>query len=59
MNKTALLGFATLMMGSVKMNQEDWKKRILDEWEKSKNYPRKKRSGRLSLLMLPLSLRVK
>jgi uncharacterized membrane protein YbaN (DUF454 family) len=43
MNKTALLGFATLMMGSVKMNQEDWKKRILDEWEKSKNYPRKKK----------------
>jgi len=43
MNKSALLGFAALMMGSVELNQEDWKKRILDEWEKSKNYPRKKK----------------
>ena len=43
MNKSALLGFAALMMGSVEMNQEDWKKKILDEWEKSKNYPRKKK----------------
>jgi uncharacterized membrane protein YbaN (DUF454 family) len=40
---TALLGFATAMMGACEMNSEKWKQDILDEWEKSKNYPRKKK----------------
>ena len=38
-----ILGLATLMMGAVSMNQENWKQKILDEYEKSKNYPRKKK----------------
>ena len=40
---SALFGMAALMMGSVEMNQDKWKKEILDKWEKSKNYPRKKK----------------
>jgi len=43
MNKGHILGFASLMMGAVKMNQSKWKQDILDEWGKSKNYPRKKK----------------
>jgi hypothetical protein len=39
---------AYLLMGLSMMNdmtegQERWKQRIRDEWEKSKNYPRKKK----------------
>ena len=40
---SALLGMATLMMGACEMNSEKRKQDILDEWEKSKNYPRKKK----------------
>ena len=43
MNKSHVLGFAALMMGACEMNQDKWKKEILAEWEKSKNYPRKKK----------------
>jgi len=43
LNKSAILGFAALMMDRVEMNQDKWKQEILDEWEKSKNYPRKKK----------------
>ena len=38
-----LLGFATLLMGACEINQEKWKQDILDKWEKSKDYPRKKK----------------
>jgi hypothetical protein len=30
-------------MNEMKTQSEDWKKRILAEWENSKNYPRKKK----------------
>jgi hypothetical protein len=39
----ALLGFAMSTMNTFEAGQENWKKKILDEWEKSKNYPRKKK----------------
>jgi hypothetical protein len=41
MNKSHILGFAALMMGA----QSKWKEDILAEWEKSKNYPRKKKKS--------------
>jgi len=43
MKKSMLLGFATLLMGACEINQEKWKQDILDKWEKSKDYPRKKK----------------
>lgn len=38
-----ILGIIGTMMDSVEINQEKWKQEIRDEWEKSKNYPRKKK----------------
>lgn len=38
-----MVGFAYAMYGMVETQQELEKKRILDEWEKSRNYPRKKK----------------
>ena len=38
-----ILGISALMMGSVEMNQNEWKERILKEWRMSANYPRKKK----------------
>ena len=38
-----LLGLALTMSAGVEINQNEWKDRILKEWEMSKNYPRKKK----------------
>lgn len=43
MKPSALLGFATLMMGACEINSENWKQEIMTKWEESKNYPRKKK----------------
>ena len=37
------LSLAIGMADCMDVNSEEWKKEILDEWEKSKNYPRKKK----------------
>jgi hypothetical protein len=39
----AILTYAFTMMDGIHVGQEAWKQRILDEWEKSKEYPRKKK----------------
>lgn len=51
---------AYLLMGLSMMNdmtegQERWKQRIRDEWEKSKNYPRKKKKKVRKELLLDWS----
>ena len=50
-----------MMMGMSIMNEmntqsEDWKKRILLEWEASKNYPRKKKKRVRKELQLDWSI---
>ena len=38
-----LVAFGHTNIAIVKANQEEHKKRIIDEWHNSKNYPRKKK----------------
>lgn len=52
----ALLSFAMSTMNTFEIGQENWKKKILDEWEKSKNYPRKKKKRVRKKLQLDWNL---
>ena len=40
---SSILQFGLSMMNDMKTQSENWKKEILAEWERSKNYPRKKK----------------
>ena len=41
--RASVIGMGLVMMASFEANQEEAKEQIRDEWEKSKNYPRKKK----------------
>jgi len=43
LNSSYILQFGLSMMNDMKTQSENWKKEILAEWERSKNYPRKKK----------------
>lgn len=43
-------------MNEIEISNEEWKKRIRDEWEKSKNYPRKKKKRVRKELLLDWSI---
>ena len=51
-----ILGMAAMYSTACEVNTEEWKKRILDEWEKSKNYPRKKKKRVRKELQLDWSI---
>lgn len=55
-----LLSFYTSMaigfMNEIEIHNDEWKKRIRDEWEKSKNYPRKKKKRVRKELILNWSI---
>lgn len=39
----SMLSFAETQMSLIKERDKEWKQKIIDEWEKSKQYPRKKK----------------
>jgi hypothetical protein len=43
LNSSYILQFGLSMMNDMKTQSENWKKEILAEWKRSKNYPRKKK----------------
>lgn len=43
-------------MNEIETRNEEWKKRIRDEWEKSKNYPRKKKKRVRKELLIDWSI---
>ena len=51
-----ILGMAILMQGSMEVEQAEWKERILDQWEESKKFPRKKKKKVRKELMLDWSI---
>ena len=51
-----ILGMAILMQGSMEVEQAEWKERILDQWEESKKFPRKKKKKVRKGLLLDWSI---
>lgn len=52
----AIFGFAVAMTKSFEYGQKEWKDKILNEWENSKNYPRKKKKQVRKRLLIDWSL---
>jgi len=52
----AFLMFGMGHYANMQSNMEEWKKRILKEWENSKNYPRKKKKRVRKELQLDWSI---
>jgi hypothetical protein len=50
------MAMALSFMNELETQNKEWKKRILDEWEKSKNYPRKKKKRVRKELQLDWSI---
>ncbi len=53
---SGILGMAIGMQAIIEFNQENWKQEILDEWEKTKKLPRKKKKARRKELLLAWSI---
>lgn len=51
-----LVGMALVLGAGMLVAQEDWKRRILDDWEESKKLPRKKKKKRRKELRLDWTL---
>ncbi len=51
-----LITMALTMKNDMEANMEEWKDRILAEWEESKNYPRKKKKKVRKSLLLDWSI---
>jgi len=57
MNKARqIIGFALGMQAMMDVGQDRWKDEIREEWEKSKNYPRKKKKKVRKSLQLDWSI---
>lgn len=52
----SLISFAFTMQSDMEKNMEDWKDRIRDQWEESKNFPRKKKKRVRKSLLLDWSI---
>ena len=51
-----LITMALTMKNDMEANMDEWKDRILAEWEESKNYPRKKKKKVRKSLLLDWSI---
>ena len=51
-----LITMAFTMKNDMEANMEEWKDRIIAEWEESKNYPRKKKKKVRKSLLLDWSI---
>jgi len=49
------VGLAVGMMATMEVSQEKWKDEILEKWEESKNFPRKKKKKERKRLLLEWS----
>ena len=56
MSTKGILAMALGMASMIQAQQEDWKARILKEWENSSNYPRKKKKAVRKSLLLDWSI---